>query len=70
MGYVIFIGIIVVTLYLMRWVMNILMQKIRYPWLSLLLTLIIGAIILIGLGFIAFIFGLSGYFGNALPPTL
>lgn len=54
----------------MRWVMNILMQKIRYPWLSLLLTLIIGAIILIGLGFIAFIFGLSGYFGNALPPTL
>ncbi len=53
----------------MRWVMNLLMQKIRYPWLSLLLTLIIGAFTLIGLGFIAFIFGLAGYFGTALPPT-
>ena len=52
----------------MRWVMNMLVQKIRYPWLSLLLTLIIGAITLIGLGFIAFIFGLSGYFESALPP--
>lgn len=31
MGYIIFIGIIVVTLYLMRWVMNKLIQKFRYP---------------------------------------
>ena len=68
MGYVVFIGIIIITLYPMRWVMNMLVQKIRYPWLSLLLTLIIGAITLIGLGFITFIFGLSGYFESALPP--
>jgi len=68
MGYVVFIGIIIITLYPMRWVMNMLVQKIRYPWLSLLLTLIIGAITLIGLGFIAFIFGLSEYFESALPP--
>jgi len=48
--------------------MNKLIQKFRYPWVALLLTLILGAIALIGLGFIAFLFGLSGYFGTALPP--
>ena len=49
--------------------MNLLAQKIHYPWLVVLLTLIIGGIILILVGFIAYAFGLAGYFGNALPPA-
>lgn len=69
MGVVVFISILVLALFLMRWIMNLLAQKIHYPWLVELLTLIIGGIILILVGFIAFAFGLAGYFGNALPPA-
>ena len=69
MGFVVFIGILLLAFFLMRWIMNFLRKKIHYPWLVVLLTLIIGSIILIFIGFIAFTFGLAGYFGSALPPA-
>lgn len=47
--------------------MNLLVQKVPYHWLTILLTLIIGGVILFLVGFIAFTFGLAGYFGSALP---
>lgn len=54
MGFVVFIGILLLAFFLMRWIMDLLSQKIHYPWLVVLITLIIGSIILIVVGFIAF----------------
>lgn len=48
--------------------MNLLVQKVLHHWLTVLLILIIGGVILFLVGFIAFVFGLAGYFGSALPP--
>ena len=68
MGVVVFISILVLALFLMRWIMNLLVQKVLHHWLTVLLILIIGGVILFLVGFIAFVFGLAGYFGSALPP--
>lgn len=69
MGFVVIIGIIILAFYLMLYIMSLIAQKIPYPLLAVFLTLIIGGIILIFVGFIAFIFGLAGYFDSALPPS-
>ena len=39
MGFVVFIGILLLAFFLMRWIMDLLSQKIHYPWLVVLITL-------------------------------